>query len=84
MKRLEVLRTLDILDTHEEECFDRLIRMAKRMFNVPIAVVSLIDENRQWFKSCVGLSIKETSRETSFCGHVVLNRCVFFIWYCGI
>lgn len=78
-KRLEVLRSLDILDTHEEERFDRLTRMAKRMFNVPIAIVSLIDENRQWFKSCVGLSIKETSRETSFCGHVVLKDEVLII-----
>lgn len=77
--RLRVLKSLDILDTHEEERFDRLTRMAKRMFNVPIAIVSLIDENRQWFKSCIGLSIKETSRETSFCGHVILEDEVVII-----
>ena len=77
--RLGTLRSLDILDTLPEERFDRLTRMAKRMFGVPIALVSLVDENRQWFKSCFGLDAKETSREVSFCGHTILDNEVLVI-----
>lgn len=77
--RLEELRSLKILDTPPEERFDRLTRMAKRMFSVPIAVVSLVDENRQWFKSCIGLSVSETPRDISFCGHAILGDGLFII-----
>jgi class 3 adenylate cyclase len=77
--RLETLRSLDILDTSPEERFDRLTRMAKRMFGVPIALVSLVDENRQWFKSCIGPGVGETSRDVSFCGHAILGEDVFII-----
>ena len=77
--RLETLRSLNILDTPPEERFDRLTRMAKRLFDVPIALVSIVDENRQWFKSCVGLDAKETSRDISFCGHAILGNQVFII-----
>jgi diguanylate cyclase (GGDEF)-like protein len=77
--RLETLRSLDVLDAQAEERFDRVTRMAKRMFGVPIALVSLVDENRQWFKSCIGLSLSETSREMSFCGHAILGSEVFII-----
>ncbi|RBH48578.1 GGDEF domain-containing protein, partial [Pseudomonas sp. MWU13-2860] len=71
-KRLATLRALGVLDTAAEERFDRLTRMAKRLFRVPIALVSLVDENRQWFKSCMGLATNETSRDISFCGHAIL------------
>lgn len=71
--RLESLRALKILDTASEERFDRLTRLAQYMFNVPIAVVSLVDEDRQWFKSACGLDVSETSREISFCGHAILG-----------
>ena len=77
--RLKTLRSLHILDTPAEERFDRLARMAKRMFRVPIALVSLIDENRQWFKSCIGLDTRETPRDISFCGHAILGTGVFVI-----
>ena len=77
--RLETLRSLSILDTPPEERFDRLTRMAKRLFGVPIALVSLVDENRQWFKSCIGLSVSETSRDISFCGHAILGNGPFII-----
>lgn len=77
--RLETLRSLDVLDSLAEDRFDRLTRMAKRMFNVPIALVSLVDENRQWFKSCIGLGISETPRDISFCGHAVLGNEIFVI-----
>lgn len=69
--RIETLRSLNILDTSPEERFDRLTRLARRLFDVPIALVSLVDADRQWFKSCVGLSATETSRDVSFCAHAI-------------
>ena len=77
--RLQTLRGLNVLDTAPEERFDRLTRMAKRLFGVPIALVSLVDEHRQWFKSCVGLNATEASREFSFCGHAILGDDVFIV-----
>lgn len=77
--RLKTLRSLNVLDTPAEERYDRLTRLAKRMFNVPIALVSLVDTNRQWFKSCVGLTVSETSRDISFCGHAILGNEIFII-----
>lgn len=73
IERLTALHRLEILDTPAEERFDRITRLATRLFNVPIALVSLIDENRQWFKSCQGLNVRETSRDISFCGHAILR-----------
>lgn len=70
--RLSTLRSLNLLDTPPEERFDRLTRMAKRMFGVPMVLVSLVDENRQWFKSAQGTAITETPRDISFCGHAIL------------
>ena len=77
--RITMLRSLDILDTEPEERFDRLTRIAKRLFGVPIALVSLVDVNRQWFKSCQGLEVTEMSRDTSFCGHAILGDDIFII-----
>ena len=77
--RLKALRSLDVLDTPSEERFDRLTRLAKRMFDVPIALVSLVDEDRQWFKSCIGLNVSETPRDISFCGHAILGNEIFII-----
>ena len=68
--RLETLRALNILDSSPEE---RFARMAKRLFGVSIALVSLVDADRQWFKSSFGLELKETTREISFCGHAILG-----------
>ena len=73
-KRLETLRGLSILDTPPEERFDRLTRLAQRVFDVPIALVTLVDDDRQWFKSKQGLDITETPRNISFCGHALLYR----------
>lgn len=78
-KRLDTLHSLNVLDTASEERFVELVRMAKRIFTVPIAMVSLVDENRQWFKSCIGFNATETSRETSFCGHAILDDKVHII-----
>lgn len=77
--RLDTLRALNILDSSPEERFDRLTRLAKRLFGVPIALVSLVDADRQWFKSCVGLSASETSRDISFCGHAILGDDILMI-----
>ncbi|ACR28956.1 GGDEF domain-containing protein [Burkholderia glumae] len=71
--RLARLHGLDLLDTPDEERFDRIARLARRIFDVPIALVSLIDANRQWFKSCFGLEARETSRDVSFCAHAILS-----------
>ncbi|MFV1922461.1 MAG: diguanylate cyclase domain-containing protein [Methylotenera sp.] len=73
-ERLFQLRSLQILDTPAEERFDRVTRMAQRLFGVPIALVSLVDENRQWFKSCFGLDVSQTERSISFCGHAILQN----------
>lgn len=73
-RRLEILHSLDILDTPPEERFDRLCRLATRLFGVPMAAVSLIDARRQWFKSRVGLGVDETPRDISFCGHAILEK----------
>ena len=78
-ERLKTLRSTDILDTDPEERFDRLTRMAQRVFGVSIALVSLVDENRQWFKSKVGLDACETGRDISFCGHAILGNDIFVI-----
>ncbi len=72
--RLSALRELAILDTPVEERFDRLTRIAAAALNVPIALVSLVDSDRQWFKSCFGLDTRETSREVAFCAHVVHQK----------
>lgn len=77
--RLASLKSLNVLDTPAEERFDRVTRMAKRMFRVPIALVSLVDENRQWFKSSQGLDACETPRNISFCGHAILGDGIFLI-----
>lgn len=77
--RLKTLHALNVLDTASEERFDRLGRLAKRLFNVPIVLVSLVDINRQWFKSRVGLDVCETSRDISFCGHAILGDDIFIV-----
>lgn len=77
--RLAELRSLNVLDTIAEERFDRLTRMAKRLFGVDVALVSLVDENRQWFKSCAGMELSETPRNISFCGHAILGDGAFVI-----
>ena len=71
--RLDVLFSLGILDTTAEDSFDELTQLAARLCNVPIALVSLIDSDRQWFKSRVGIEASETCRDTAFCAHAILE-----------
>lgn len=73
-ERLSALRELLILDTAPEERFDRITRFAKDEFDVPIALISLVDEERQWFKSSFGMDVCETSRDVAFCSHTILQR----------
>lgn len=71
--RLEALHGYEILDTASEEVFERITTMAARLFDVPIAVISLVDTNRQWFKSCYGLDADQTDRKVAFCAHAILS-----------
>jgi PAS domain S-box-containing protein len=73
-RRLEELHRLHVLDTLAEERFDRITRTAQRVFGVPIALISLVDARRQWFKSRQGLADSETPRSESFCGHAILQE----------
>ena len=73
LPRREALFKLRMLDTPAEERFDRITRTASALFNVPIALISLVDAHRQWFKSRNGLEACETSRSISFCGHAILE-----------
>lgn len=72
-ERLATLRALQVLDTLPEERFDRITRIAAALFNVPIALVSLVDQDRQWFKSRCGLDATETPRDIAFCAHAILG-----------
>jgi len=72
-RRLDALHALRLLDTPPEERFDRYTRIAANLFDVPIAMVSLIDRDRQWFKSSHGFDVAETPRETAFCAHTILD-----------
>ena len=78
-QRLMSLHSLHILDTPGEDRYDRITRMARRLFDVDICLISLVDANRQWFKSKVGLTACETDRDISFCGHAILHDDVFVI-----
>lgn len=71
-ERLEALGSLDLLDTAPEERFDRITRVLSLVMNVPMAYISLVDSDRQWFKSSCGLTVTETPRGVSFCGHAIL------------
>jgi PAS domain S-box-containing protein len=79
VRRLQALYETGLLDSPAEERFDRVTRLAKLMFNVPIALVSLVDSDRQWFKSKQGLDACQTSREISFCGHAILSPDIFLV-----
>ena len=71
--RIMALQALNILDTPPEERFDRITRLAAKFFDTPMAWISFVDPDRQWFKSCQGLEISEISRSVSFCAHTILQ-----------
>jgi len=71
--RLEALRHFKVLDTDPEEAFDDITRLASYICQTPSALISLVDADRQWFKSRVGFEPQETSRDVSFCAHAILQ-----------
>ena len=77
--RLQALYRFDVLDTPTEEVFDRITRVAGAVANVPICLVSLVDRDRQWFKSKVGIDAAETPRNVSFCAHALLADGPFIV-----
>lgn len=77
--RLRALHRLNILDTPEEEVFDTITRLAAALVETPIALISLVDARRQWFKARVGIQLCESSRETSFCAHAIVKGALFEI-----
>lgn len=78
-ERLQALQDMQILDTAPEARFDRITRLASLLFDVPISLVSLVDEDRQWFKSCIGLDEDQTERDASFCAHAIHSPEVFIV-----
>jgi signal transduction histidine kinase len=78
-QRLQALHSYNILDTRREAAFDDLTLIAAQICGTPMAIVSLVDQTRQWFKSTVGLSASETPREVSFCAHAILQDKLFIV-----
>lgn len=78
-QRIKTLYAMGVLNTENEERFDRITRIATHLFDVPISTVTLVDSNREWFKSCQGLEQKEGERAISFCGHAMLAESILVI-----
>tara|TARA_R110002049_G_scaffold4601_4_gene31920 strand:- start:165973 stop:167226 length:1254 start_codon:yes stop_codon:yes gene_type:complete len=73
-ERLATLHSYEILDTLPEQEYDDIVKIASRICETPIALVSIVDENRQWFKARVGVDVSETDRDAAFCAHAILNQ----------
>jgi GAF domain-containing protein len=77
--RLEALRQYQILDTASEQVFDRITELAADVCGTPVSALTFVDEDRQWFKANVGLSVTETSRDVAFCAHAILQEDLFTV-----
>src|SRR5437868_1085389 len=78
-ERIKALNQFNILDTIAEQAFDDLTSLAAQFFRTPIALISLVDRERQWFKSCIGLGVRETRRDLAFCAYSILQSEVFVV-----
>ncbi|MBL0745827.1 response regulator [Chryseolinea lacunae] len=78
-RRLHALRQVGILDTAPEQDYTDIVELASQLCDVPIALVSFVDETRQWFKARIGLELTETSRDVSFCAHTILNNGIMIV-----
>lgn len=78
-KRIEAVHNLALLDSESEERFDVLTKEAVGKLKVPMSMVSILDSNREWYKSCVGIDKKEGGRAESFCGHALLATNIFIV-----
>ena len=78
-QRIKVLWQYDVLDTPPEAVFDDFTQLAGLVCGAPVSLISLVDEDRQWFKSKVGVTLKETSRDVSMCAHAILQKDLFIV-----
>src|SRR3981189_554447 len=78
-QRLKVLWQYDVLDTVPEEVFEDLTELAARICEAPVAMITLVDEKRQWFKSKVGFTVSETSRDISFCSRAIEHNDLYIV-----
>ena len=78
-ERLEILRQYQILDTAAEQAFDDITKLAADVCQTPFSFLTFIDQDRQWFKSNVGLPVRETSRDIAFCAHAILQDDLFIV-----
>lgn len=73
-ERLDELRALEVLDTPQERSFDGIVEIAAELLDAPMAAVTLVDEDRQWFKAETGIGCEETDLDVSFCSHTILGK----------
>ena len=78
-QRLQTLRLYEVLDSEPEQVFDDITAASAKIFSTPICLITLVDENRQWFKSSVGLDANETPRDVAFCAHAILGDETFVV-----
>lgn len=78
-ERLRHLQSLNILDSAAQQEFDSVVALARTLFDVPIVLISLVDEKRQWFKAKCGIDVCETDRQIAFCNHTILGREVLVV-----
>lgn len=78
-RRLAVLERFRILDTPPEAAFDDIVTMAAQICDAPVAMISLIDRNRQWFKAAIGVNLPKTPRDVAFCAHAIEQTDIFLI-----
>ena len=82
-ERICALEGLKLLDTATEERFDKITQKAIERFSVPISTITLVDRNREWFKSVQGLKVREGPRDISFCGHALMSEIILIKRYFG-